>query len=261
MALDFKQSENLQGLRKLIFLDTETTGNEIGKDRLCQVCYKTFCDVKVEYFKPPLPMSVKSMSITHITNKMLEGKKCFEGSDMQAELKKLLKDGVLVAHNAKFDIAMLEAEGIEVPKFICTLRVARFLDKEGKIPEYNLQFLRYFLDLDIDAHAHDAEDDVKVLHALFLRLLDKVKEDVRPEYSGKSEDEIANIAIDKMVEISETPSIFTKFTFGKHKDKTLEEVLAIDKKYLEWLLNEKMKNEAGDEDWIHTLKHYLGKMF
>lgn len=238
-------------MKKLIFLDTETTGAELGKDRLCQVCYKNFCEVRTEFFKPPLPMSVKSMSITHITNKMLEDKKCFEGSEMQKELKKLLKDGILVAHNAKFDIAMLEAEGLKVPKFICTLRVARFLDKESKIPEYNLQFLRYYLDLDIEAHAHDAEDDVKVLHALFLRLLEKVKAE------GKTEKE----AIEEMIEISSHPSLFTKFNFGKHKDKTLEEVAKTDKRYLEWLLAEKLKNEAGDEDWIYTLKHYLGKLF
>ena len=155
-----------------------------------------------------------------------------------------------MAHNAKFDIAMLEAEGVKVPRFICTLRVARYLDKENKIPEYNLQFLRYYLDLDVDAHAHDAEDDVKVLHALFQRLLDKVKEEMKDE----------DRAIEKMVEISSTPSLFTKFNFGKHKDKSIEEVLKTDKRYLEWLLNEKEKNEAGDEDWIYTLKHYLGKL-
>lgn len=246
-------------MEKLIFLDTETTGNELGKDRLCQVCYKNACEVKVEFFKPPLPMSVKSMSITHITNKMLEDKKCFEGSDMQKELKLLLKDGILVAHNAKFDISMLEAEGIKVPRFICTLRVARYLDKENKIPEYNLQFLRYYLDLDIDAHAHDAEDDVKVLHALFLRLLDRVKEDYIDEENEKDSELVINEAIEKMVKISSTPILFGKFNFGKYKDKTLEEVSKTDKRYLEWLLGEKLKNEAGDEDWIYTLRHYLGK--
>jgi len=251
MTLDFKQSENSHGARKLIFLDTETTGNELGKDRLCQVCYKDSKQIKTCYFKPPLPMSVKSMSITHITNKMLEDKECFEGSEMQEELKKILKDGILVAHNAKFDIAMLEAEGLKVNKYIDTLRVARFLDKENVIPEYNLQFLRYYLELDIEAHAHDAEDDVRVLHGLFLRLLDKVKKEIPDEEK----------AIDKMIEISSVPTIFGKFNFGKYKDKTLEEVAKTDKRYLEWLLGEKLKNEAGDEDWIYTLKHYLGKLF
>jgi DNA polymerase III epsilon subunit-like protein len=180
---------------------------------------------------------------------MLRDKECLEGSEMQKELKNLLKDGILVAHNAKFDIAMLEAEGIKVPRFICTFRVARYLDKEGVIPEYNLQFLRYYLDLDIEAHAHDAEDDVKVLHALFLRLLEKVKE---KESSDES-------AIEKMIEISSTPTLFNKINFGKYKDKKLEEVVEIDKRYLEWLLGEKLKNEVGDEDWIYTLKYYLKK--
>ena len=248
-------------MEKLIFLDTETTGNELGKDRLCQVCYRVGDEVKTGFFKPLLPMSVKSMSITHITNKMLADKKDFAGSEMFKDLKKLLKEGILVAHNAKFDINMLESEGLKVPKFICTLRVARALDKENKIPEYNLQFLRYYLDLNVEAHAHDAEDDVKVLHALFGRLFDKVKEEIKEMNHEKSADLVASETIEKMIEISSHPSLFTKFNFGKHKDKTLEEVAKTDKKYLEWLLNEKLKNEAGDEDWIYTLKHYLGKLF
>lgn len=236
-------------MEKLIFLDTETTGNEIGKDRLCQVCYKNEKGFNTEYFKPPLPMSVKSMSITHITNKMLEDKMCFEGSVMQKDLKNILKDGVLVAHNAKFDISMLNAEGIEVPKHICTLRVARALDKEGVIPEYNLQFLRYYLDLDIDAHAHDAEDDVKVLYALFQRLLDKIKAE------GITEEE----AIEKMVDISSKPTLYSMFNFGKHAGKKVEEVAKTDKGYLEWLLKSKLENSPDDEDWIYTLRHYLDK--
>ena len=245
-----KLSENLHGASKLIFLDTETTGNELGKDRLCQVCFRYDDEIKTGFFKPPLPMSVKAMSVTHITNKMLVDKSDFIGSGMAKDLQKLLKDGILVAHNAKFDISMLEAEGLKVPKFICTLRVSRYLDKENKIPEYNLQFLRYYLDLNIDAHVHNAEDDVKVLHALFGRLYDKMKEGVGDESK----------VIDRMVEISATPTLFNKFNFGKHKDKTLEEVARTDSRYLEWLLAEKLKNEVGEEDWIYTLKHYLGKL-
>lgn len=236
-------------MNELIFLDTETTGNEIGKDRLCQVCYKTSKGIFTEYFKPPLPMSVKSMSITHITNKMLVDKPSFIGSQMSKDLEALLKDGILIAHNAKFDIAMLESEGLSVPKKICTLRVARHLDPNNLIPEYNLQYLRYFLDLEVEGSAHDAEGDVNVLYAIFQRLLSKLKEEL-PE----GED-----AINKMLEISEKPSLFTIFTFGKYKDKKIEEVLKTDRRYLEWLLNSKLENENDDEDWIYTLRHYLGK--
>src|SRR4051812_21216571 len=109
-------------VNNLIFLDTETTGNEAAKDRLFQVCYETNEGIKNCFFKPPLPISIKAMSITHVTNKMIADKETFKGSKTAEELQKLLiNDGVLVAHNAKFDISMLESEGIKVPKYICTL--------------------------------------------------------------------------------------------------------------------------------------------
>ena len=190
------------------------------------------------------------MSITHITNEMLEDKKPFAGSVISKELQeKLLDEGILVAHNAKFDIAMLTAEGITVPKNICTLRVARYLDKENAIPEYNLQYLRYYLKFDIEGTAHNAEDDVKVLRALFLRLLTKMIIE-----SGTEEK-----AIEQMIDISSKPTLFARFNFGKYKDRIIKEIAQSDKRYLEWLLGQKLANEAGDEDWIYTLQYHLEK--
>ncbi len=232
---------------EIIFLDTETTGNELSKDRLCQVCYRTSSGTRNEYFKPPVPISVKSMSITHITNKMVEDKPPFKGSEIETELSSILTEGVLVAHNAKFDIAMLQAEGLTIPRHICTLKVARHLDPECVIPEYNLQFLRYYLDLDVPGSAHDAEGDVNVLEALFKRLLAKVQ-----EAEGSEEK-----AILKMIEISNTPTLYKKFQFGKYKGMDIAEVAKQDRGYLEWLMKQKMSEEDKDEDWIHTLEKYL----
>lgn len=192
-------------------------------------------------------MSVKAMSITHITEKMLENKEPFESSQMKKDLEFLLAGGVLVAHNAKFDVAILEAEGLTVSKFICTLRVARFLDSKNLIPEYNLQFLRYYMGLEVEGNPHDAEGDVNVLIAVFDRLYKKVLE------IEKTEEATTN----KMIEISSRPSIFTFFNFGKYKDKKLEDVVKTDRGYLEWLLNQKNADGGTDEDWIYTLKHYL----
>lgn len=231
---------------QLIFLDTETTGIE-KTDRLCQVCYRVNDEVKVGYFKPPVPVSVKSMSITHITNKMLADKEPFSGSVFAGELQKLLSTGVLVAHNALFDLEILKRDGMEIPQFICTLRVARYLDNTGVIPEYNLQYLRYYLDLDVPGNAHDAEGDVNVLRAVFQRLLSKIKESEEDEES----------AIKKMIEISSVPSLYKKFNFGKYKDKAISEVVQSDRGYLEWLLKQKLESEDEDVDWIYTLQFYL----
>jgi exodeoxyribonuclease X len=244
---------------KLIFLDTETTGNDLKNDRLCQVCFRVVElngkigeekekeETRTEYFKPPVPITVKSMSITHITNKMLEDKPPFEGSKMKKDLAELLKENVMVAHNAKFDVAMLEAEGLKIPKFICTLRVARYLDANSVIPEYNLQFLRYFLDLEVPGNAHDAEGDVNVLQALFNRQFAKIKE----KFGGEKE------ALEKMIEISSKPSLMVKMGFGKYKGHKFEEIAQTDRRYLEWMLGTKLDEESENEDLIFTLRHYL----
>lgn len=234
---------------KLIFLDTEATGNEPKTDRLCQVCYKTGAGFKVGYFKPPIPISVKAMSITHITNKMVADKPAFKDSEFAQELQKELNEGVMVAHTALFDIAMLKAEGIEVPRFIDTLRVVRELDPDNKIPEHNLQFLRYFLDLEVEGTAHEAEGDVRVLEAVFKRLFIKLRETLESDEA----------VIEKMIEISNRPTLFRRMIFGKYKGQLIEEIIQTDRRYLEWLLKEKESLDSEtEEDWIYTLKHYLG---
>ncbi|MBP9719106.1 MAG: hypothetical protein KBD46_01445 [Candidatus Levybacteria bacterium] len=234
---------------ELIFLDTETTGNDLLVDRLFQVCYSHKDELSSQYFKPPLPISIKSQAITHVTNSMVEDKEPFATSKMRTELTTLLEKHILVAHNAIFDIEMLFKEGIKTPRFICTLKVARFLDTEGIIPEYNLQYLRYYLSLDVAAHAHNAEDDVKVLQALFMRQYKRMMKDY-----GSHE-----AVIEKMIEVSGKPSLFKVFNFGKHRGKKLEDVLYLDRSYMEWMLEKKLESDMSDEDWIFTLKYHLDK--
>ena len=247
---------------KLVFLDTETTGNDTKKDRLCQVAYK-FEDERNEQgkiikkgeivtknFKPPVPISVKAMSVTHITNKMVENEEPFKGSKTAKELQNILDENILVAHNAKFDIAMLEAENLKIPQHICTLRLARYLDEKQEIPEYSLQFLRYYYGIELDdIIPHSAEGDVLVLEAVFKYLYNKAKE--------KSKTTDRQQIIKRMIEISAQPSLIKKFPFGKYTGRRLEEIVLEDRGYLEWLL--RTKREEEDEDWIYTLEYFLEK--
>lgn len=233
----------------LLFLDTETTGNE-AKDYLCQLCYSYENSFVNELFMPPTPISVESQAVHHITPKMVKDKPAFKDSAIYTELDTILKNpnSIFVAHNAKFDIGMIEKEGLSVPRFICTLRVARALDKQNVIPRYNLQYLRYYLEMEIDATAHDAMGDVLVLKELFARLLDKIKQE-----NGGDEEK----AIETMLEISSHPSLMNTFTFGKHVGKTVAEVAKIDRGYLQWMLEQKKSSSVDEEDWIYTLEYYL----
>ena len=239
---------------KILFLDTETTGNS-DKDRLVQLAVKErYIDEPLvnALYKPPVAISIESMAIHHITEKMVAGKPAFKDSPEYTGLKDLLehKETITVAHNSAFDLAMLAREGVAPRASICTYKVAYALDPNDQLPNYRLQYLRYLLDLDVEAEAHDALGDVLVLEALFERLMEKMKERHGTEES----------ALDAMLAISARPLLFTTLRFGKYNGKKIEEVAKTDRSYLEWLLREKEKEPTVEADWIYTLQHYLAKV-
>jgi exodeoxyribonuclease X len=241
---------------KLIFFDTETTGNT-EKDFLTQIAYKIGEETFSSLYKPEIKIPPEVSAIHHITNKMVENLPSFKTSEDFAKIKKLFEneDSVVIAHNAPFDLMIIKKEGIIPKKFICTLRVARYLDPENKMTQYKLQYLRYLLELEVEATAHDALGDVLVLEKLFEYLK---KEIIQKNTSPKTVFG-ENEAIEKMLEISGHPSLLRIFNFGKHIGKKIEEVLKTDRGYLEWLLAQKLASDQIDEDWIYTLKYYLGK--
>lgn len=236
----------------LIFLDTETTG--IGpEDRLCQVAYIWGGREAESLFRPPVPISIDAMAVTHITNRMVETLPPFSGSAMHADLTRIFSaGGVLVAHNAGFDAAMLAREGIAVGGMIDTFKVAHHLDGNGEIPKYNLQYLRYYHGLEVaDASAHDALGDVRVLRALFDFQFGRMLSSLRDEAS----------VLREMLAVSDRPILIRKFNFGKYAGEDVKKVAAENPDYLAWLLDQKvMARERGgddDENWIYTLDHYL----
>jgi DNA polymerase III epsilon subunit-like protein len=237
-------------MHNLLFCDTETTG-ALGEDRLCQVAFK-FNDIEQHegLFKPPLPIKIVAMAVTHITNEMVEDKPAFQGSFIHTRITELLNGGaVLVAHNAEFDLRMLKYENV-VPcaPHICTLKLARHIDKGGKYENHQLQYLRYFYGLKIEADAHSAMGDVLVLEAVFYELMEELL-----KMEGINMDE----AVIRAIEISKLPSEFRLFNFGKYNGKTIAEVARYDRPYIEWLLNAKLAKPENEEAWIYTLTKAL----
>lgn len=232
----------------LIFIDTETTGTG-PEDKLIQVGYRTTDNMDVnELYSTDRKIEIGAMAIHHITEKMIADKPVFVGSPAFNDLKeRFSKNHVFVAHNAKFDVDMIQREGLKVGPVIDTLKIARHLDPQGKIQSYGLQYLRYLLGIDIEAIAHDAWGDILVLEQLFYRLLKKLVEE-----KNITQDE----AIDYMVNVSLQPILFITFNFGKYYGQKIADIADSDPGYLRWLLGQKT-DQDGEEDWVHTLKHYL----
>ncbi len=180
------------------------------------------------------------MTVHHITNEMVLDKPTFRNSDTWNQLRDLIvpNTNVMVAHNAAFDIDMLKKEGIEPKSVICTLKLARHFDKEGVIPKYGLQYLRYYLKLNVDATPHTALGDILVLEALFNRIY------------AKAVIEFGDDTVSRMIEVSKKPVLYRRMPFGKHKGLKMEEV-PVD--YLQWLSGTDL-----EEDLRYTIEQYLG---
>lgn len=229
----------------IIFLDTETTGLTDGK--LIQLAYKIKGQdtMFVEYYKPPVPIEYEAMGIHHITQKQVDDKPAFKDTETYKTLPKLLSDGILVAHNAKFDIGILNNEGVATGRYICTYKVAyRLYD----YPNHKLQSLRYRWGIELDeARAHDAEGDVLVLEKAFEHML--------TDYCQR-EKVTEEKAIEYFIQISKEPVLLKSLSLGKYKGMTFEEVKVKDIEYLFWM-RDKMDNKT--EDLIFTLEYHLGE--
>jgi DNA polymerase-3 subunit epsilon/exodeoxyribonuclease X len=256
-------------INSYIFFDTETTGTE-EDDRIIQIAAIVTNNIPEEnnytlneLVSSPVPIKIEAMETHHITPNMIETKSTFNENEIIKTFFKKINNqsNFLIAHNINFDIEQLKKEGFEnETHLIDTLRIAKHLYQK-EVNSLRLQHLRYAFELykletnelennpyleNIILSAHDALGDVVVLKLLFKKLFKDIQE--RFELTNKQK------VIEKMIELTNTPVLIYKFNFGKHKDKTFEEVAKTDRNYLEWL----SKNmEQKDLDLTYTIKHYL----
>lgn len=239
---------------ELVYLDTETTG--LSEDaRLIQIAWLVepiTDDIHVQYCRPPVPISFEAMAINHITEEMVANSLEFSKSIHKLYLNNKLEsgEGVLVAHNAKFDIRILKNEGVIVPKYICTKQVAQHLIGSDS---YSLQYLRYSLGLKVVAgNAHDAKADVQVLKALFDHLYNLLKTEKGLENHSEIIEEMQKLTLKNVL-------LRAPVKFGKHKGRTFAQIKFCDRGYLEWLLKEETKKPEFEQnsDLVFTLGYYL----
>lgn len=223
-----------------LYFDTETTDATV-KD-IIQLAFVTDSDVQLNmYFKPKQQISFGAMAVHHITPEFLEDKPYIEdaklplenidpefiGDSLEDYLNFLAKKYVWVAHNVAFDLEVLSRKGIQIPENICTLKIARNMLSEGErdLESYSLQYLRYYLGLYKNENqnhstAHDALSDVHFLRDLFHYL-----------------QEHSTLSAENMMLITKEPQFMRQISFGKYAGRTLEDIVRLDRNYLEWIVD------------------------
>lgn len=120
---------------RFAFLDLETTGlSPWFGDRICEVGIvltegKRIKETFQSLVNPERPLSMGAASANGLSDEMLASAPHFPG--VAKKIRALLKDSVVVCHNAQFDLQFLDSEfrrlgwQLEIPNLIDTLRIAR----------------------------------------------------------------------------------------------------------------------------------------
>lgn len=225
----------------IISLDTETTGLDTEKDRICEVGWcrlryqsdGTFKagDGHSQIINPGIPIPPEASAIHHLTDNSVSGEPNIESWPKQ------FKVDLVVAHNAEFDKAFCIREGVitESVLWLCTMRLAKHLLPNA--PGYKNQVLRYFLGFEnIPGDPHRADHDAAVTAAIFSYMLN---------YCASP-----TATIKELIELAESPVLLTgKMGFGKHGKLTWQECLRKDRGYLQWMAKQGAQSPGNPDGW------------
>ena len=179
---DFRKLQSLlDSGENFIAFDTETTGLSSSKDRVIEIGAVKFNKdgIKDKFetlINPQKTISAECSKINHITNEMIKDAPL--AKDALVLFVDFIKDGILVAHNANFDLNFINAEleRAKLPalknKAIDTLNFVRWA--YPLLGKYNLQLMAKLMDIEVN-EAHRAYDDARVCMEVFNKTLSDTK--------------------------------------------------------------------------------------
>lgn len=231
----------LQLTRPIAFIDLETTGVNLSTDRIIEIAIiKLLPDgtrlSKRKIINPQMPIPKTSSDIHGITDDMVKDAPAFK--HVANEVKVFIENCDLGGYNSnRFDIPILMEEflraGLEVDlskrKMIDVQHI--FYTMEPRTLSAALKF--YCGKELIDAHTAEAdiEATIDILYAQLMRY----------QQLGNSLESILNvIGEDKIVDYARRFILDDKgneiFNFGKHKGKSVLEILKAEPQYYDWMM-------------------------
>ncbi|MBT8286866.1 MAG: 3'-5' exonuclease [Flavobacteriaceae bacterium] len=228
--------------KPICFFDLETTGVNISKDRIVEISIlKVFPDGKEEtktwLVNPEMPIPPEVIAIHGISDEDVKDAPTFK--EIARAVNNIIKDSDLGGFNSnRFDIPLLAEEMLRAEvDFDMKNRVA--VDVQTiyhKLEQRTLSAAyKYYCDKNLE-DAHSAEADTKATFEVLkaqLGMYDELKNDIKflSEFSSRRKfaDFAGFIIFNQKGEEC--------FSFGKHKGRTVTEVLEQEPGYFGWLLN------------------------
>ena len=226
--------------RPVAFIDLETTGLNLSTDRIVEIAIIKIMPsgerlIKRRLVNPQMPISENSLAIHGITDDMVKDAPTFK--QIANEIKQFLEPCDIGGYNSnRFDIPMLIEEflrcglqfNVDGRKLIDVQKIFHLMEQRTLTAAY-----KFYCGKDL-TDAHSAESDALATWEILEAQLE------RYPHIGNSPEAICKFCgEDDVVDFSRR---FIKvngievFNFGKHKGRTVVEVLKQEPQYYDWMM-------------------------
>jgi len=240
--------------RPLCFLDLETTGINIGKDRIVEICLiKVMPDgaeeVLEQRINPEMPIPAEVTALHGISDFDVKDKPTFK--EFAPSLLKFIGNSDLAGFNAlRFDIPLLVEEFMraEIDFDIRTRRIVDVQNIFHKMEPRNLSAAyKFYCNKELE-NAHTALSDTKATLEIlksqlvryentdFLNTDGVVSQPVKNNIEALASFSQQHPGADLAGHIIYNENGKEIFNIGKHKGKLVEEVFRVEPQYYEWMM-------------------------
>ncbi|HMK04907.1 MAG TPA: 3'-5' exonuclease [Ferruginibacter sp.] len=231
----------LQLKRPIAFIDLETTGVSLSTDRIVEIAIIKISpdgsrQVKRKIINPEIPIPKSSSDIHGITDEMVKDAPTFKQAGN--EIKMFMENCDLGGYNSnRFDVPILMEEFLRAGMNV-DLSTRKMIDVQHIFytmePRTLTAAYKFFCEKEL-VHAHSAEADVEATIDVLMAQLK------RYEHLGDSVESILGvIGEDKIVDYARRFCFDDKgnelFNFGKHKGRTVADVLKAEPQYYDWMM-------------------------
>lgn len=231
----------LQLKKPLAFIDLETTGVNLGTDRIVEIAIvKILPDgtksVKRKLINPEMPIPQSSAEIHGITDEMVKDAPTFK--QVGQELKQMLDGCDFSGYNSnRFDIPLLMEEFLRA-KVDFDMKGRKLLDVQNIFHKMEPRTLsaayKFYCNKGLEG-AHSAEIDATATYEILEAQIEKY-----PELGSTIDSILKQIGEDQIVDFARRFVFDDKgtevFNFGKFKGRPVADVLKAEPQYYDWMM-------------------------
>lgn len=228
--------------KPIAFIDLETTGINVGTDRIVEISILKIYpnknkEVKTLRINPTIPIPAGATAVHKITDDDVKNEPTFK--DVAAQLAVFMEGCDLAGYNSnKFDIPLLVEEFLraEIDFDISTRKMIDVQNIFHQMEQRTLSAAYKFYCQKELTNAHSAEADIIATYEILEAQLEKYSDlkndmDFLHTFSSRSNN------VDLSGRIVYNKNGIEVFNFGKHKDKPVHEVFKNEPSYYTWMMN------------------------